>query len=100
MVIKEASVKYVRDNFAATLEELSDGKKVVAVTQYGKVKAYLVPKKYYESLSKDSQKTEEEKLKAFKAIQGMWHDRSETKDSVQYSRKVRKTLHERNYRYE
>lgn len=43
MEVREMSVKYIRDNLAATIDEVAEKNNRIAITRFGRVKAFLVP---------------------------------------------------------
>lgn len=95
MMVKEASVKYFRDNFAEIIDEVAETKRPYAITRYGRIKSYVVPKsmydKYFRKFDKSAKKSKKEKetQKALDEFYGIWKDRKEMDDSVAYVRKLR-----------
>jgi prevent-host-death family protein len=101
MTVNEASVKYIRDNFAEVIDDIVENKKPYVITRYGRTKAYLVSKSEYDKFLKfrgnneiKVSGSEDKKLKALKSLNGLWKYRN-IKDSVEYAKRLRKIAEKR-----
>ncbi len=64
MKVKEASARYVRNNFADTIDQIAEGQVSVAITRHWKVKAYLVSREFFKDLIPNKKKPGNQQEKA------------------------------------
>lgn len=99
MTVNEASVKYVRDNFAEVLDRVAIGKEVFLVTKFGKKRVYILPAdeveyapKSSELLKNDNEKLTKNKDNNLSKFYGIWKDHKEIKKygTLGFAKKLRK----------
>lgn len=79
------SIQQTRDNLASIIEEVAVAKKSFLITKFGKAKALIVP-------IEGDQNSQKQKMRAIKALKGIWADRAEMKNSTKWLKDQRKKM--------
>lgn len=87
---KTVTSKYARDNWAEIINQVAYGGKTFIITKHGKSQAVITAPTETFNQNNDSRQKKLDKLF------GAWSHRTEIQDSVEYAKKLRASVFDRN----